>query len=368
MNDLTLIFLTFNTRHRLLLRSLKHYKDKTLVIYILDASATSIAVDEITASLGSTKFVYHLLPFKTVGERLHYIAGAVKTRYVALHCDDEFYSLDALAEIVNFLNDNVDYVSCMGFAIGFVEKKTVVTLHTVYPELLEASLSSPLPLERAHQLARRYSCSSFYAVNRTESWVRAISLSVRIDRSIKIFAISEYIFELAMAIEGKRRVLNKLYWFRNLGPSAEKYSDPIISVAWFLSEYKESREKMISQLGEYLDENCSYGASYARLVARELLESFVITNLRCSFNDYTDITKISVTGFRNNFPTFYIILKTLKKYIKRISHSLSRIASKFKSDFGDNIEINQVGHIQLRECLSRELVDFKKFIETEAIR
>ena len=312
MNDLTFVVLTFNNRKHLLLRTLSHYKNLPLTVYILDASITAIDICEIATALEETKFRYIHIPESSADDRLLYIAEHVKTDFVSLHCDDEFYSHASIVDSISFLRKNIDYVSCMGFAVGFRETGREVKFYDVYPELLKVNQNIEDPVTRAHKLARRYTCSTIYAVNRTASWNRAITVAMSVQGKKRIFAIQEYIFEITMALEGKRKILNRPHWFRNLGPAADTYLYPIPSQAWFLKEFKGIRDNIINRLAHYIETSLRVTSGEAQLISAEILETFVISNARVSFEDYSDLSSLKM-GIRNAFPSLFNLMSKARR-------------------------------------------------------
>jgi glycosyltransferase domain-containing protein len=168
---------------------------------------------------------YFHRPQSTYQERMAFAAAIVDTPYTLSMSDDEYYCPDAIVEAVNFLDNNKDYTSCGGEAVGFSLHDGALEFDEVYPELrgFDMTLDSPAARMEAH--LSKYRPASYYAVVRTGIWAYAWTEISKHQFSPN--GVSELQFEAAVSFAGKMKVLPKLMWWRNLiTPPIRALGDP----------------------------------------------------------------------------------------------------------------------------------------------
>lgn len=127
--------------------------------------------------------------------------------------DDEYYIPSALNTCTDFLDQNQDYISCMGRALGFTTIRSKLIYFNDYNFLEDLHLDSNSPLERLMKHFSAYTPAHCYAVTRFEtfSFVMRTALSFSYD----VYAIIELIEEFLAISQGKSIVLPILYWLRS---------------------------------------------------------------------------------------------------------------------------------------------------------
>lgn len=205
---LTLICPTYN-RHPFLERSCRFWCDRNVSVIYADGSESACT----STFLKAPNIHYLHYPVGLV-QRLLVLLAEVKTPYVCMMGDDEFYILSALQGCVAYLDSHPDYVACMGRAIAFSSKDNKIVFRQQYPRLQGRILSESAPLSRLDRHFSSYVPAHCYAVTRTEIFQSSMeaALSIKLD----IFAIYELIEEFLVVAAGKSIVMPNLYWLRSL--------------------------------------------------------------------------------------------------------------------------------------------------------
>lgn len=205
---LTLICPTYQ-RHHYLERSCRFWGNRIeLCVLYADGSEYSFP----SANVQSENIQYFHQPV-SIHQRLLNMLELVKTPYVCMLGDDEFYIPSSLNSCVEFLDTHSDYVACMGRAVGFSNRGGNAVFSCQYPKLHDRDLESELPFRRLIDHFSAYVPAHCYAVTRVDVFREAMTkaLSCNLD----IFAIFELIEEFIVVSNGKTCVLPELYWLRS---------------------------------------------------------------------------------------------------------------------------------------------------------
>jgi glycosyltransferase domain-containing protein len=205
----TLVCPTYE-RHQYLARSAKFWAGKNVLIIYADGSAVPFP----DAHLFSANIIYF---HKNTGfhDRIREAISRISTPYASFIGDDEFLIPSAILLLVEFLDQNLNYNSCMGQAIGFRSLRGSVELESVYPELANRKLCDSDAIDRLKAHFSTYVPSHIYAITRADvfssSWNTALSVEA------DFFAAFEIAYEFSVLLSGKSLVLPVLYWLRSLG-------------------------------------------------------------------------------------------------------------------------------------------------------
>ena len=205
---ITLICPTYE-RHDYLRRSVCFWS-KYEHINVCYADGSSKAFDFEWSKYPNIQYVHSATSYAS---RVMSMLRGIKTPYVSLLCDDEYFVPSALDSCAAFLDNHDDYVSCTGRSVGFYRTGRNLTFTTQYPKLLNRSLSSDSPFDRVVSHFSDYTPAHLYALTRTNVMVRALCASFGSD--LQIFALFELIVEFIVASAGKSYVLPELYWLRS---------------------------------------------------------------------------------------------------------------------------------------------------------
>jgi glycosyltransferase domain-containing protein len=197
------------------IRTMEFWSGHPVVVYVLDGSDRPIDSETILR-IGPNIHYHHLR--LSVAERLGWVAGLIDTEYVALLGDDEFFLPSALAACVEELDRAPELVSCMGRCLGFSVERQLVLGWPAYTEMAGYDILQDDPIERMVHHMNPYTCSTIYSVVRTPAWSAAMAILPK--TQIHVLALEEIEFELAIAYQGKCRVLPVLQWMRNYQESS----------------------------------------------------------------------------------------------------------------------------------------------------
>jgi len=251
--DLSIIIPTYN-RHNFLIRTLKYWANKKIIIHVLDGSMKPLAKD-ILISL-SNNINYHHLPIGLL-ERISYSQNIIKTKYVALLSDDEFYLTSSLKKFISILEINKDLACCSGVTLAYnydKNKKEVngFYLYTYPPfnECKKLNLMQNNPFERLKYHMENYIPIATYNVTRSEYFKKIVNLIGL--KEYKAYASWEIQFEIAMSLFGKIKFIPVIYWIRGWEVSAIRNTSPSMTILnsaddWWNNEMNKNEKDQFSK-------------------------------------------------------------------------------------------------------------------------
>lgn len=225
LNKLTLVIPSYN-RPKYLLRSLQYWSNKAPRILVFDASPEPI--DRSTLDRLGDNVIYTHAPV-SFKERFKMVGSKLKTPYVALLADDDFYLPSALDESIEYLEKHADYSACIGRPIGFRydAKAGVVGIPGVYGDMNnDYGVFASEPGQRMLEHMGRYMPSTIYAVLRTTNWEKTIEGYIK--KEFPGYALVELQMEMTTAYLGKSVVLPALGWLKST--ELEQMSGPDLSL------------------------------------------------------------------------------------------------------------------------------------------
>ena len=206
-NKITIIIPTLN-RPVSLKKSIDYYKQFPFLVKYFDGSNKKKKIINLPKNIE-----YFHLPNLGFNERLDLSLRHIKTPYVILGCDDEFYTYEGLISCLKKLESNKVYISCIGQCIKFfsVNKKVFTSLG--YEENLKNTIDKSDYETRIKKHLQNYAPKYIYSLSRSFFWKKSIKNLVSLN--FPVFAIGEIVFEISMAFYGKIFIEKKLFWFRN---------------------------------------------------------------------------------------------------------------------------------------------------------
>tara|TARA_B110000037_G_C17109748_1_gene501353 strand:- start:581 stop:1411 length:831 start_codon:yes stop_codon:yes gene_type:complete len=255
-------------------------------------------------------------------ERLDLSLQYIKTPYVILGCDDEFYTFEGLISCLKKLESNKEYISCIGQCIKFfsVNKKVFTSLG--YKENLKNTINQFDYEARIKKHLQNYAPKYIYSLSRSFFWKKSIKNLVSL--KFPVFAIGELVFEISMAFHGKIFIQKKLFWFRNYNNtpsnSPEEYLKPEnrLNDWWNNSSQKNKKNLFLKKFSKLLDPKNS------KLLKKIIQQSI---NNYCNQKKVIKKMKAKKTNFiqrvinKINFFSYYLyFLKDDKEDIKKILH------------------------------------------------
>lgn len=297
LSNLTVVILTTN-RPELLNRALEFWAAVDVSVLVLDGS------EEPQFPKPSARLTY-VHARESFLSRMRIAADLVKTEFVILAGDDEFYIPTALLSCVRFLSDNPEYLAACGQATGFFEGRRTGELAEVYPQLKKFNLHDDSPEERLGSHLRAYLMGYYWSVSRSPTWSRAWKAVS--EEEFTPFAVHELQFETLMAFAGKSRALPILMWFRNLQVAGVRvrgmasYDPSIRFETWWNSPATFiDKERFIKKMVELLQRF----ESEPDLSSIESLRSLTVE----SFDSYVNLvnSKRKVLSYWLLFPLRYV--------------------------------------------------------------
>lgn len=195
---------------------MRYWSGSEVSVHVLDGSAEAINPDQIESL--ALNIHYHHLPV-SIWMRLEKVNDLVKTQYVSLLADDEFYIPSALEASILELENDQELVACCGQGIGkSLSGDLTVHLSTVENDKSsyrkgKNSLTQDDPVERMVFHMNPYSPSTSYAVCRSQAWLPTMGMLSA--REFSSLAVGELLLELSISFQGKTKVINELMQLRS---------------------------------------------------------------------------------------------------------------------------------------------------------
>jgi glycosyltransferase domain-containing protein len=265
LSQLTLCVFTRN-RSDHVKRLLKYYDKYQISIIILDASKIPLNL------ISNKQVLYFHVPDMSLAARLVMFSKLVKTKYIVLSPDDDFYSIPGLISTLNFLDTNNDYSSAQGLRIRFYDYPRFSWIPD-YTEHLHLNFDQNSGFERVKQMAKSF--HYIYSVIRQEDFFHTVSCLEDIDLSKEeSLSITEYIFNYCLPIFGKHKLLPNLYQFRKA--HLQTYS-PTNYPKWISNSKDESVNKLKSRVVLLYAKRMKIEIELASEIYEELTQHFVAT-------------------------------------------------------------------------------------------
>jgi glycosyltransferase domain-containing protein len=331
LEKLTIIIPTYK-RQIFAIRCMQYWSGKKISIIILDGSKYSIDI-KILKKFEKNITYYH----NPIGyyERILSAINLIKTEYVLMGCDDDFYIPSALNTCIKKLSENTEVISCCGSALGFDYKDGRIYGRDVYKNLNEInSLLDEDPNDRIKKHFLNYEQSHFYAVCRSKIW--KIAAETIFSKEYSCYSIHELQFEFLLTFAGKSIIIPELMWLRSdenhpirdISPSLKR-SNTMINW-WYDKKYIKEKESFITRMNN------------TSLLINEFNNSNSIINIEGGINYFLEFSKKQKNGFLYSFmikvirifPRFFKdkvkkIIKNLTYYFKK-KITLKDLAKLFK--------------------------------------
>lgn len=211
LEKLTLLLLSYE-RQSFVIRSMKYWSDKNVRLIVLDGSSQRIE-PEIIEKFNINKNIYYEHCVSSYVQRISIAKSLIKTEYVTLIGDDEFFIPSTVERCINELDKNIELVSCIGTAVGFYPLDGNVYGKPKYPKLLDYKIFHNDPQERVKNHMRDYVPSLIYGITRAHNW--KIAASSYTDEEFPVFAMFELQMEIILSFSGKSKVIPNLMWLRS---------------------------------------------------------------------------------------------------------------------------------------------------------
>lgn len=329
-SKITIIIPTLN-RPISLMKSIEYYKNLPFLVKYFDGSNKKIKIKILPKNIK-----YFHTSNLGLYERLNLSLKHIKTPYVILGTDDEFYTYGGLISCLSKLETNKEYISCIGQCIKFfsVNKKLFTSLG--YEKNLKNTIYQSDYQIRIKKHLQNYAPKYIYSLSRSLYWKK----SVKNLTSLKFpaFAIGELVFEISMAFYGKIFMQKKLFWFRNYNNiptnSPEEYLRPEnrLDVWWNNSLQKNRKNIFLEKFSKFLSKKSS-----------KSVKKIIQTSINNYCNQKSTVMKIKAKKIsftqkiinKINFFLFHLY------FLKNDKNDLKKILYKNKINFS-NDEIDSI--------------------------
>ncbi len=202
-DNLTIIIPTYN-RGQLLYRSLSYYSKWNCRILVADSS------DIINTGIIDFKNCEYLyLKDYQFSNKIEYCLKLVKTRFVCISCDDDFFSYNGMINAINFLQINTDYVAVHGRYSQFRLENNVVYSYKQLPNK-DISINDEKALNRIFD-------SALIGFNPISMLYKKDILSYSLKICSDLPEMIEYTLNIVPLIYGKRAMLPVFWMARDVG-------------------------------------------------------------------------------------------------------------------------------------------------------
>lgn len=247
LSKLTLIIPTYN-RQDYALRNMRYWSGSEATVHILDGSEKTIEHERLKDI--EDNIYYHHFPV-SVFARLEKVHELVKTKYVALLADDEFYVPSATEMSIAELESDPELVACHGQAIGKLLSESLIVHssnvdnYTLGCRKGKHDLTQDDPFERMITHMDNYAPSAVYAVCRSNVWLPAIALACK--RVFSCIHALELQFELSISFLGKTRAINELFLLRSAENPPNEKENTLHFHSWYMNpDFSEEVEDFLN--------------------------------------------------------------------------------------------------------------------------
>jgi glycosyltransferase domain-containing protein len=298
LNKLTIIIPTYE-RQKFVLRCMKFWSGKGVTLIVLDGSKKRLDSRTVGKFKKNIKYFHNTASYY---KRLLSAIKLIKTEYVLLGCDDEFYIPSALNSCIIKILKQTKLVACCGRAIGFNYQNNSVLGKDVYPRLNEnLNLFEENPNKRIKKHFLNYEQAHTYAVCRSDIW--KIAAKTIFSKEYNCYSIHELQFEFFLCFSGRSLVIPELMWLRSnenkeirdLSPSLKR-SNSILNW-WSIKKHKTEKTNFILRA----EETCNK--------LNKITKKKYIPDIENSINYYLEFCKRKKDSF------FYIFLINILRYL-----------------------------------------------------
>jgi len=184
----------------------------------------------------------------SVEQRLYSTIKLIETKYVLMSGDDDLFLFSGISQCINKLEQNSEYVSAAGVALGFNYTKQKVNIFSAYHDFIKfGQIMQKSPWRRVLYHFSNYESTTVYAVVRSEVWKR--TSSVLESQSTLSGNITELFIEFCNVFLGKAIVIDELMWLRSHENAPQWESFETVGL-WLLSRNNENKKLLLDRIDE----------------------------------------------------------------------------------------------------------------------
>ena len=212
LSQLTIVIPTYN-RPLALERSIEYWRDTPVTVHILDGSDEAFFADGLQA--GTERIFYHSFPndnetaMENWGRRLNFGTSLMKTKFSALCCDDDVFTLNGLIKALNLIDGGI--VDAVDGKTGeyLVGEKQINWIHK-YPHWQD----EPFRLSESvrERLFFDNGGHAFYAIFKSETLASVHSISSSDDFPVNVW--KSMLKTVTTRIFCRVKFIDDLFWLK----------------------------------------------------------------------------------------------------------------------------------------------------------
>lgn len=323
LEELTLVIATYN-RQSYAKRCMNYWSGKGVTVIIVDGSEKRIDIKNIENYEKNINYIHQPTGYY---ERLYSVIDMVKTEYVLLGCEDEFYIPSTLNSCIETIKKEKELVACCGYVIGFNFVNEKVLGNDIYPRINKNSnLKDSDPNYRIKKHFSNYEQLFTYSVCRSNFW-KLVAKTI-FSKEYSCYSLHEIQIELLMSFAGKNKVISELMWlrssenepFRNTSPSTSY--ENIIENWWSLEKFKDEREEFLKKIKKTSSK------------INELIKYNQIADIEGAIQSYLEYLTTTKESFI--YRIIYLLLRNLPVQIK---NKIKKIQKYFKDKNNNSLTL-----------------------------
>ena len=301
LERLTIVIPSRN-RHKYIQRAIDYWTKTPVQLLILDGTEQTLKLDAAHARNENVQYIHAVIPLE---QRLGKATEYVKTEYVAVISDDEFFLSSSLSNCLDFLDHNPDYVACKGLAVSFGWDGRRVHWKLINKSLKGYNIDAASRSDRMFQHLSSYAHASMWSVQRREVFQSAMK-AVGSTPPFPSAPCAELQVSLVTAFYGKIKVLDELMWLRSFENRSLWWKKASLSIRewWRDSAYTEDHKRFIDSVIAHATDTEGHSPTSAEIKAA--MEALVLSAERT-------IQKAATKKRNNKMPEWYI---TLNGFVK----------------------------------------------------
>lgn len=213
------VLITSHNRPKALLRLLLYYQTfkKKLSIIVLDSSEKNILEENFNLkNIFRKNSQFKLIKFKKdkhICEKIILVLDLIKSKHVTICGDDDFILYEELNKCIFFLNNNKDYITCLGKTYSYTCFQKPYTGFSIQENSIHSrSVTNNKKNVRISDFLKGRGPVPFYGVFRTSDFIMIWKIVYRISKDVYF---SEFTHSLLTYYFGKIKKFKSIYAIRH---------------------------------------------------------------------------------------------------------------------------------------------------------
>ena len=300
LRRITIIIPTYN-RQEFALRCLHYWSGKEVKVIIVDGSKESLSIIYLKKLKKNIKYLHSQTNFK---RRLLLAVALVKTEYVKICHDDEFFFPSALNSCIYKMSTMADLSACFGKTLAFNWEKNSVVGYDQYILQEKKILNLNEPNSRIKKHFKNFEIASFFGIHRSNFFKIYIN-TLNLKCHSQLFEIS---CELLSCYAGKILYIPELLNLRSYeNPTIIKETNTL-GKWWFSKKNIKQKNQFIACIKKATQKINKINKTHFSLDVKNAIDYFI------KFNEsrYLDFYYSFI------LPILRILPKSLKELLKKI--------------------------------------------------